>query len=106
MLTAAPNPRSVLPPPVAFPFCTEETPACNVARAAQSRPLSGVSRTVLALVLPHPPGQDSLASAGGATTRTTCCGSPNRSTTVRTRSTPALTEILVHNWVVNPEAET
>src|ERR1700686_4076368 len=104
MLTAAPNPRSVLPPPLALPFCTEETPACKVARAAQSRPLRGVSRTVLALALPHPPGQDSLASAGGAATRTTCCGSPARMRTLRTRSTPAVTVIVVHNWVVNPEA--
>jgi hypothetical protein len=27
-------------------------------------------------------------------------------TTLRIRPTPAVTEILVHNWVVNPEAET
>src|ERR1700693_4917753 len=106
MLTAAPNPRSVLPPPVALPFCTEETPACKVARAAQSRPFNGVSRTVEALALPHTAGQGSLTSAGGATTRTTCCGSPARMTTLRTRSTPPGSEILGHSWVVNPEAET
>src|ERR1700676_739298 len=106
MLTAAPNPRSVLPPPEALPFCTEETPACKVARAAQSRPFDGVSRTVEALALPHTAGQGSLTKAGGAATRSICSGFPTRIATLRIRSTPAATLISVHTWVMNPEAET
>src|ERR1700722_5841965 len=105
MLTAAPKPRSVFPPPLALPFCTEDTPACNVASAAQSRPFKGVSRTVLELALPQTAGQGSLTSAGGAATRTTCFGSPGCITTLRMRSTPAETVILVHSCVVNPVAE-
>src|SRR5882672_4492325 len=106
MLTAAPKPRSVLPPPVALPFCTPVTPACRVASCAQSRPFNGVSRTVEELALPHAAAQGSLTNAGGATTRATCSGLPGCITTFRTRSTPAVTVISVHNRVVNPEAET
>src|SRR6266853_192164 len=106
MLTAAPNPRSVLPPPVALPFCTPVTPACRVASCAQSRPFNGVSRTVEALALPQTAGHGSLTSAGGAATRTTCSGLPARITTLRTRSTPAATVIPVHTWVLNPGADT
>src|ERR1700730_17272863 len=106
MLTAAPNPRSVLPPPLALPFCTPVTPACRVASCAQSRPFKGVSRTVEALALPHTAGQGSLTKAGGATTRTTCSGLPGWLTTFSQRSPPAEALISLHSCVVNPDAET
>ena len=85
----------MLPPPLALPFCTEETPACSVASAAQSRPFSGVSRTVEALALPQVAGQGSLTRAGGATTRATGSALPAFSTTFRMRSTPPVTVMLV-----------
>src|SRR5579862_5034793 len=106
MLTAEPKPRSMLPPPLALPFCTDETPACKVARAAQSRPFKGVSRTVVVLALPHVEGQGSLTRAGGATMRAAGSALPAFRTTFRTRSTPAVTVILVQIWVTNPDAET
>src|SRR3984957_2521141 len=106
MLTAAPNPRSVLPPPVALPFCTEETPACKVARAAQSRPFNGVSRTVDAFALPQTEGHGSLTSAGGAVTCAAGSALPACMTTFRMRSTPAVTVMAVHSWVTYPFAET
>src|SRR5450631_2270453 len=90
MLTAEPKPRSMLPPPLALPFCTDETPACNVASAAQSRPFRGVSRTVEELALPHVEGQGSLTRAGGAAMRAAGSALPGFKTTFRMRSTPAV----------------
>src|SRR5579883_830100 len=105
MLTGAPNPRSTFPPPVALPVCTPVTPACSVANCAQSRPFSGVERTVDEFTFPPQHAEPWLIEAAGAVVLTSFCGSPGCITMLITRSVPTPTVMAVQTCVVNPGLE-
>src|ERR1700730_6575887 len=106
MLTGAPNPRSVFPPPVALPVWTPVTPACSVASCAQSLPFRGVLRTAEALTSPPQQEEDWPGGAALAAILVTDSGLLGCMTMWMTRSAPTPTEIPVHSWVTNPGFDT